>query len=206
MKKENFLSAITELRKSKKRNFEQTIDLIINLCSFDVKKESINIFVTLPYLATKKKICAFLEHKSNIFDTITKKEFDSYKGKELKKLVKKYDFFAANAKLMPSVATAFGKVLGPAGKMPSPKLGIVTTEDEKALSQLKEKIEKIVHIKTKESSIKVAIGKESMPDEQIAENSFTVYHSVIETLPRKKENIKNVMLKLTMSKPVRVEE
>lgn len=206
MKKENFLSAITELRKSKKRNFEQTIDLIINLCSFDVKKESINIFVTLPYLATKKKICAFLEHKSNIFDTITKKEFDSYKGKELKKLVKKYDFFAANAKLMPSVATAFGKVLGPAGKMPSPKLGIVTTEDEKALSQLKEKIEKIVHIKTKESSIKVAIGKESMPDEQIAENSFTVYHSVLETLPRKKENIKNVMLKLTMSKPVRVEE
>jgi len=206
MKEENFLSAITELRKSKKRNFEQTIDLIINLKSFDVKKESINIFVTLPYSTTKKKIGAFLEHKSNIFDTITKKEFDSYKGKEIRKLVKKYDFFAANAKLMPSVATAFGKVLGPAGKMPSPKLGIVTTEDEKALSQLKEKIEKIVHIKTKESSIKVAIGKESMPDEQIAENSFTVYHSVIETLPRKKENIKNVMLKLTMSKPVRVEE
>ena len=51
--------------------------------------------------------------------TITKPEFDKYKEKkELRNLVREHDFFIANAKLMPSVATAFGKALGPAGKMP----------------------------------------------------------------------------------------
>ena len=51
----------------------------------------------------------------------------------MKKLVKKYDFFLASGPNMPAVATTFGKVLGPVGKMPSPQLGILPSEDEKMI-------------------------------------------------------------------------
>jgi ribosomal protein L1 len=59
---------------------------------------------------------------------------------------------------MPSVAAAFGKVLGPAGKMPSPQLGIVVDESATSIKNLVEKISKSVKLRVKEPSIKVAIG------------------------------------------------
>jgi ribosomal protein L1 len=62
---------------------------------------------------------------------------------KLDNLVKEYDFFIANAKLMPTVATTFGRVLGPASKMPSPQLGVVMNEDEKTIKEVLEKINSI---------------------------------------------------------------
>ncbi len=38
--------ALEELRKEKKRKFNQTVDLIINLQKFNVKKSSINLVIT----------------------------------------------------------------------------------------------------------------------------------------------------------------
>ena len=43
----------------------------------------------------------------------------------------------AQASLMPSVATGFGRALGPTGKMPSPQLGIILNADEKSIKELK---------------------------------------------------------------------
>ena len=72
-----FLSALQELRKtSAKRNFEQSVDLIINLKDFDIKRETINTSAVLPYLSIRKKVCAFLENISKEADyVITKKEY-----------------------------------------------------------------------------------------------------------------------------------
>ncbi len=204
MNKEDIIKAIEELRKEK-RKFSQTIDLIMNLRNFDIKKQSINLFIEVPYIIKEKKVCAFLTEKSNIVDTITKKDFEKYKGKELKRLIKKYDFFISTASLMPSVATFFGKVLGPLGKMPSPQLGMLMTEDEKEIKTVLERINKTLRIKSKEPSLKVAIGKEEMKDEEIAENVLAVYNAVLNSLPRKKENLKSVLIKLTMSKPKKLE-
>lgn len=119
-------NALVELRKGKERKFDQTVDLIINLQKFDTKKNSVNLFVPLPHKIKEKKIGAFLEIKNQNVDTITLSEFKKYSDKgELKRLIKKYDFFMAQASLMPKVATTFGRFLGPAGKMPSPQLGII---------------------------------------------------------------------------------
>ncbi len=106
---------------------------------------------------------------------------------------------------MPAVATTFGKILGPAGKMPSPQLGIVMSEDEKVIKDTLQKIAKAVKIKVKEASVKLSVGKEGMKDEEIIANAEAVYSALVNALPIKKENVKNTMIKLTMSKPIKVE-
>ena len=199
--------ALEEIRKnSKERKFDQSVDLIVNLKKFDVKKTQINIFVTLPHRIKEKKICGFIESKSDLIETIPKANFISYKTKkDIKKLVKQFDFFIASAPLMPSVATTFGRVLGPAGKMPSPKLGIIMNENEKDIKDVLNKINNVIRIQTKEPSIKIVIGKEKMKDEDIVENIKVAYSAIVNELPNKKENIKSTMIKLTMGKPIKVE-
>jgi large subunit ribosomal protein L1 len=201
-----FKQALEELRaNAKERKFNQTVDFIINLQKFELKKTPINLFINLPHPPKEKKVAGFFEMKSEYVDTITESDFKKYTDKKkLKSLVKKYDFFIAQAKLMPKVATAFGRVLGPAGKMPSPQMGILLNADEKSIKEIKEKVNSGVKIRGKESSIKVGVGKESMKDEEIIENINTIYSEIIKILPRDKENIKNLEIKFTMSKPQKI--
>lgn len=204
---EKFLEAVKNLKGSdKKPKFDESVDLIVNLKNFDVRRESLNIFVQVPHKIKTKKIAGFLEKESSVIDTIKKEDFARYKEKkDMKRLVRHYDFFMANAKIMPAIATSFGRVLGPAGKMPSPQLGIIMDEGEKNIREIIEKINSTIRIKTKEPSIKLCVGKSSMKEEQIVENIITVYHKIIDNLPRKKDNIKSVLVKLTMDKPIKVE-
>jgi len=198
--------ALAELRKLEKRKFDQGVDLIVNLKGIDVRRDNISAVITIPHKFKEKKVCGFLTKKSSLVTTVTQPDFAKYKDKkELKNLVKKYDFFIGVAPLMPSVATAFGKALGPAGKMPSPQLGIIATETDAAIQNVLEKINKAVKIRAKEASIKIVAGKESMSDEQLEENLKAIYNGIVEALPTKRENVKSVMVKLTMSKPIRVE-
>ncbi len=198
--------ALNELRKLEKKKFDQSIDLVINLKGIDIKKDNIAAIISIPHKIKDKKICGFLTKKSELVNTITQPEFIKYRDKKpLKELVKSYDFFIASAPLMPSVATAFGKALGPTGKMPSPQLGVLMKDDESAIQQLIEKINKSIKVRVREASVKVSIGKESMSDSQILENAESFYAGVVNALPTKKENVRSVMLKLTMSKPIKVE-
>jgi len=205
----NFSEALKELRKkSKKRNFDQTFDLIINLKNFDPRREAINTFIVLPNVVKKKKICAFLEHPSKIVDyVITKDDIDRISLKDIKKLAKEYDFFIANAKLMPKIASKFGKILGMAGKMPDPKIGgVLVQENEKNIEEVVKKLSSIVKIKSKEASIKIGLGKESMPDNDLIKNVETAFKTIIKVLPKKELNIKSVMFKFTMSPPIKIKE
>ena len=204
---QNFLKEIEKIKSSdKKVNFDQTVDLIINLKEFDVRREAFNIFIQVPNKVKDNKIAGFFEGDSKIIDSIKKEQFSKYKEKkDIKKLVKEYDFFVANAKLMPAVATSFGRVLGPVGKMPSPQLGILMDVNDKTVKELKEKINSSVKIRTKEASVKMAIGKKDMKDEDLIENIMTVYKTLIKELPRDKENIKNVEIKFTMTKPIKIQ-
>ncbi len=202
---EELKQALVELRKDKERKFNQSVDLIINLQKFDVKRENVNLFVSVPHKIKDKKICGFLEIKNNNVDTIMKSEFKKYTDKkEMKKLIDKYDFFIAQASLMPFVATTFGRVLGPAGKMPSPQLGILMDVNDKAINDLKEKINSSIKIKTKEASIKLPVGKQNMKDEEIIENVLSIYNAILKALPKGNDNIRNVELKFTMTKPQKI--
>jgi large subunit ribosomal protein L1 len=202
---EELKHALEELRKGKERKFDQTVELIINLQKFDVKKEQVNLFISVPHKIKEKKICGFLEIPSKVVDTVTRSEFKKYSTKkEIKKLANEYDFFIAQASLMPIVATTFGRALGPTGKMPSPQMGIMLNADDKTINDLKVRINNSVKIKTKEASIKVSVGKQSMKDDEIVENAVTVYNAVLKALSKGKENIKNLEVKFTMTKPQKI--
>lgn len=202
----NAKSALEELAKEEKRKFVQSVDLIVNLKSIDLRKENINMVVNVPHKLKDKKVCGFLEKKLDIINTITKADFPKYKDKKsLKNLIKQYDFFIATAPLMPAVATTFGKVLGPAGKMPSPQLGIIQKETQEAIKEELDKISKSIKIRVKEASIKTSIGNEKMKQEELIENIKAAYDGIINALPKKKDNIRNIMIKFTMSKPLKVE-
>jgi large subunit ribosomal protein L1 len=207
LQEDKFIKAVQELRKnSVQRKFTETVDLIVNLKGFDTRRESFTTFIQLPNKVKENRIAAFFEKDSKLVKTIKKDDFSRYKEKkDMKKLLKKFDFFIASAKVMPLVATNFGRVLGPAGKMPSPQLGILPNEDEVMISDLLKRIDQNVRIKVKEPSIKIGIAKSSISDEKIAENATAALQKIINSLPRKNDNIRNVKIKFTMSKPLVVD-
>ena len=198
--------ALQELKKSKERKFEQSIDLIINLKGVDLKRTNVSGIFSVQHKIKEKKICAFLTKKSSLIPTITQPEFQKYKDKkELRKLVNEFDFFISVASLMPQVASTFGKALGPAGKMPSPQLGIITQESDASIHEVLKKISTSVKIRAKEPSIKISIAKSGMSDEQIISNVETAFKEIVNLLPTKRENVRSVMIKYTMSKPIKLE-
>jgi large subunit ribosomal protein L1 len=196
--------ALKKLRSFEKKKFIQTIDLIINLQKFDSRKESLNSFVQVPH-QYERDIAAFLSTKVKGVDVILKDSFESYKNlRDTKRLAKKYDMFISAAPLMGQVATKFGRALGPSGKMPSPQLGIVVKEDEETIKKLIEKMKKSIRVRTKEKVIKVGVGKEDMSDKEILENLDSAIKGISDLLPQKKDNIKNILIKFTMTPAVKI--
>jgi large subunit ribosomal protein L1 len=215
MDKKTFIEAIQALKALPKRKFKQTYDFIMNLKQLDLKKpeEQIETWVKLPFDKGKPiKIGALVgpelqeAAKTNCDLVIMHDKFPSYAAnkKEVKKIARQYDYFIAQANIMPDVAKTFGRVFGPRGKMPNPKAGCVVPPNAN-LKALTETLRKTIKVSAKlQPSVKVMVGKEDMPDEQIADNMLAVYSSVLQKLPQEKNNIKTVMLKLSMSQPVTI--
>ena len=209
MDKEIILSTLKKAREtSPKRNFKQSIDLIMNLRQLDLKKpeHQMNMFIALPYSINKKiSVCAFVDTdmeqraKEACDEVITPDQFEKYKQKAtVKKLAGKHDVFVAQASIMPRVATVFGRYLGPRGKMPNPKAGGVLAPNTN-IKQLYERLQKTVSLVTKnEPTLKCRVGNEDSTDEQITENVLTIYNNVITKLPNDIQNVKSTMIKLTM--------
>ncbi len=216
MDKKAILESIKKLREiSKKRNFNQSIDLIVNLKQLDPKNadQKVDLFLQLPKEKPKKpKVCAFvdkeLETKAKIFDkVILKDDFQKYSKdkKATKKLASEFDYFVAQANLMGEIATNFGKVLGPKGKMPNPKAGCIVPPVIPTLEPIKKKIESTVRFVTKDQLVvKSSMGSEEMPEEDLVENINFAYNTLLHALPREKENIKSVFIKFTMSPSIEI--
>lgn len=204
MAEENKLQeAFKELRKEKKRKFVQSVDLVVNLHYYDVRKEALNTFLKVPH-PSEKKVCAFLTKKIKTIPCLTEDDFVKYKDKkDIKKLANSFDFFIATPPLMSKIASKFGRVFGPLAKMPSPQGGIISKEDETTIKETAEKMKSLVRVRNKEASIKLIVGKENMSDKDLIENIEALLIGLEKNLPRGKENIKNAYVKLTMSKPIK---
>ena len=75
-----------------------------------------------------------------------------------------------------------GKVLGPKGLMPNPKLGSVTEDLNKAVSDAKSGQAEIRN--DKDGNIGVSIGKKSFNDDKLIKN----FNAIIDTLEKEKSN------------------
>jgi len=215
MNKEKIIEVLNKLKQGPKRNFKQSYDLIINVKGLNLKKptDQVEFFTQIPHKAGKKfKICAIVgaELKSQADEdcdkTFTSDDLKNLTDKkEIKKLAKAYDFFITQANLMPKVAASLGRYLGPAGKMPNPKSGCIVPPNAN-LKAVYEKLQNTVKISIKTNfSFKCLVGKEDTEDSKVAENILSLYTAMVHHLPNEKENIKSVLVKLTMSKPVKIE-
>ena len=195
---------------SKPRKFVQSWDLIISLRDMDLKKPEnrLNLEFSLPEGSgkeTKSVVLAdslYAEAKKQADLVITKAEIPQLgkDKKKLKKLVKEYDTWLGEATLMPLIGKELGAVLGTRGKMPKPIPPKINLEDVLRRSKSSIRIRL-----TNTPVIMVGVGNESMPDENVSKNIDAVYNFVCDRLPKGKNNIKNVLVKLTMGRPVKLE-
>jgi len=202
---EKILAKVKELKeKSKKRNFSQTFDLIVSLKEFDIKKPE-NKFtedVILPHGRGKDASVTIFS------DSIKDPEIKIYTNEMIqslaknkraaKHLVRQTDFFLAETKLMPLVGKVLGAFVGPKGKMPK----LITGDVKNLVKNYK----KSVRIKVKDAPvIQCLAGKEDMKDEQIVENVEAILKFLETRLPKGKNNIGKIELKLTMGNPTKLE-
>lgn len=213
MNKQKVLEAIKQAReKSKQRKFSQSFDLIVNLKEFDVKKETkVEDFITLPHGRGKEgKICALVgpemaENAKACDKVILVNNFGKFsKHRDIRKLARSYDFFIAQANIMPQIAQAFGKYFGPIGKMPNPKGGQIVPPNLNLAPLVKKfkNTSKIVVAKVPIASCRV--GDEKMEDEKLAENIIFALDHIEHALPRGNGNIRNILIKTTMGAPVEI--
>ncbi|MHA1410529.1 MAG: 50S ribosomal protein L1 [Candidatus Odinarchaeia archaeon] len=215
--KKKVINVVKEAKeKAKKRNFVESIDLMVNLVGVNLKnpESRINVELALPHPIHKNpKICVIAtgdlavqakEAGANI--VLNKADLEKYgkNKKEAKKLAKENDFFIAQADLMPLVGRFLGPVIAPRGKMPKPGTGIVpptgnikpVIENSRKLAKISMKKDPVIHLK---------VGNREMPDEELAENIQAVLNFLEGKLERGKNNIKSAFVKTTMGPPVKLE-
>lgn len=196
----NLDEALAQLIQQSKKNFTQSFDLIITLRNIDLKKPE-NKFskdILLPHGRGKDIEVGIISDR--LPGAITKTDVEKLTKKEIKHLNKKYGFFVCEAPLMPLVGKVLGRYLGPKGKMP--RLLPPTQDVNSLVNEMKRSVR--INVATS-PIIQVIVGTEKMGNDQIKENVLHVVDEVKKALPKGESQMKNVLVKLTMGKPVKVE-
>jgi large subunit ribosomal protein L1 len=188
------------------------VELIVKLREIDLKKPEnrLNESVELPNSLDKEtKICVIASGdlatraKAGQADLVLAREDLDKLGKDKKatrKLATEYDYFIAEAPLMPLVGKTIGPILGPRGKMPTP------VPPNAPIDQIVNSHRKLIRVRVRDQPVvQCRIGTEKMPDEKIAENALAVFSRVEAKLERGAKNIRQVLVKTTMGKPVKVQ-
>ncbi|MBP1662334.1 MAG: ribosomal protein [Thermoplasmatales archaeon] len=200
------------LEESKKleRKFKQSVDVVINLKNIDMNdaKNRIEDEVLLPHgRGTDAKLAIFasgdlaLKSKSHVDLLIKPEEIEELAKdkKKFKKIADEYDFFIAEAPLMPTIGKTLGIILGPRGKMPKP---VPPTID---ITGIAKNLRKTVKVRSKTTkTIHATVGQEEMSTEHIAENIDAILKRLEGKLERGKMNIGSVYVKTSMGPPMRI--
>ena len=193
---------LPELKKNCTTKFDESLDLSFQINNKQKKSEvNIRTVVNLPGGTGKKVKVAVvcednksLEAKDAGADIVGGDEFvERIKGGELN-----FDKLICTPGMMVKLSK-LGKVLGPKGLMPNPKLGSVSEKIKEAVTNAKSGQVEIRN--DKDGNIGVSIGKKSFSDDKLLKN----YSAIIETLEKEKTNntlkgdlIKSAFLTSTM--------
>ncbi|WP_299445759.1 50S ribosomal protein L1 [uncultured Phascolarctobacterium sp.] len=98
-----------------------------------------------------------------------------------------------------------GKILGPRGLMPNPKVGTVTMDVARAVKE--SKAGKIQYRTDKAGNVQCPIGKASFTDEQLLENYITLADTLVKVKPSgaKGQYIKSVTMSATMGPGIAID-
>ena len=176
---------LPEVKKNCTTKFDESLDLSFQINNKQKKSEvNIRTVVNLPGGTGKKVKVAVVcedskaqEAKDAGADIVGSDEFvEKIKGGELnfEKLICTPSMMIKLSKL--------GKVLGPKGLMPNPKLGSVTDNLKSAISDAKSGQAEIRN--DKDGNIGVSIGKKSFTDDKLIKN----FNAILETLEKEKSN------------------
>lgn len=108
----------------------------------------------------------------------------------------KHDILISPKALMPKVA-AIAKILGPLGKMPSPKVGTVSDNPEETLAAIQSG--RVEYRSDSSGNVHLTIGKVAWEDKQLLENAEVILHA----LP--KNQLQSLTLSATMGLGIRVD-
>ena len=115
-----------------------------------------------------------------------------------------FDVAIATPDMMPIVGR-LGRILGPSGKMPNPKVGTVTMDVAKAVKE--SKAGKVEYRTDRTAIVHMTVGKTSFSDEQLLENYRAVLEEIIRAKPSaaKGKYIRTVTMASTMGPGIKVD-
>lgn len=198
--------AIKVLKSLKTRKFDESVDLALKL-NIDAKKTDMNVrgsFVLPNGTGKTKRVLVVTKTKANEAGEA------EYCGAEdmLEKIEKEgwfeFDTIIATPEMMPALGK-LGKLLGPKGLMPNPKLGTVTTNVKDAISNVKKGM--VEYKNDSYGNVHLSIGKLSFTDTALEENLKAIINEIVKNKPTgvKGTFIKNVSLSSTMSPGLRID-
>ena len=152
----------------KKKKEEITLRTIVNLPNGNGKKLKIAVLCEEGKIKESKDSGADIAGSDNLVDDITNGKIN-------------FDKLIATPGMMSKMGK-LGKILGPKGLMPNPKLGTVTNNIKQTVKALKDGQ---IEIKNdQDGNIGASIGKKSFPDSKIIEN----YKAFMEVIQKEKPN------------------
>ena len=194
---------IDSVKKMSNAKFVESIDLSfkLNLKKIKSSESVLRTIIELPNGNGKKLKVAVLCDPNKLADA-KKSGADIYGSEDLIKKISdgqiNFDKLICTPSMMPKLGK-LGKILGPKGLMPNPKLGTVSDDIINTVSKIKNKV---VEIKNdKDGNVGISIGRKSFVTAKILENLKSVFENLKKDKPTifNSENVKNLYLSATMS-------
>jgi large subunit ribosomal protein L1 len=193
---------------SKQRKFKQSIEMIIVFKDIDVKKGfALNEIVQLPKTSSPATVCIMAtgdmgqKAKEAKADAVLgSEELDKFSANKRasRKFINKYDFFLADTQIMPAVGKVLGQLLGPRGKMPTP------VPFNASIESFLQRFRSSIKVRSRASlAMSCKIGDESMENTDLSINAYAVLSAVEKKLPNGEKNLKRIIIKTTMGKPIK---
>lgn len=188
--------------------FDASVDIAIKL-GVDPKKpdQMVRGTVVLPH-GTGKEVRVLVFAQGEKEKEAREAGADYVGGEELMENISKgwleFDKAIATPDIM-KLVSKLGKILGPRGLMPNPKVGTVTFEVDKAVRDIKSgKVEFKVD---KAGNLHVSVGKVSFGHEKLMENIIALLDSVIKAKPASSKGtyLRGLALCTTMSPGIKVD-
>jgi large subunit ribosomal protein L1 len=201
--------AIGLIKETASANFDETVELHV-LLGVNVRhaEEQLRGTLALPHGLGKDVTVAVFAQGQQARDAEAAGA-DFVGGDDLAKKVEEegwtdFDVAIATPQMMGTVGK-LGRVLGPQGKMPNPKVGTVTDEIEKAVSE--SKAGKVEYRTDRQAIVHMAIGKASLEADKLLDNFTTVMEEIVRAKPSaaKGRYIVSCTLTTTMGPGIRVD-